>query len=91
MSLISVSSETPKRDEVAGGRIKLHNEELHNLYSSSNTTRMIHSRRMTQAGYVVNMAEKRNADTISFEKPDGERSLRRLRRRWEDNIKMVLR
>jgi hypothetical protein len=24
----------PKRDEVTGGRRKLHNEELHNLYSS---------------------------------------------------------
>jgi hypothetical protein len=25
----------PKRDEVTGGWRKLHNEELHNLYSSS--------------------------------------------------------
>jgi hypothetical protein len=31
----------PKRDEVTGDWRKLHNEELHNLYSSSNTTRMI--------------------------------------------------
>jgi hypothetical protein len=27
----------PKRDEVLGGCRKLHNEELHNLYSSPNT------------------------------------------------------
>jgi hypothetical protein len=26
-----------KRDKVAGGSIKLHNEELHNLYSSPNS------------------------------------------------------
>jgi hypothetical protein len=29
----------PKRDAVAGGLRKLHNEELHNLYSSRNRTR----------------------------------------------------
>jgi hypothetical protein len=31
----------PKRDEVTGDRRKLHNEELHNLYSSPNIIRMI--------------------------------------------------
>jgi hypothetical protein len=31
----------PKRDEVTGGWRKLHNEELHNLYSSPSTIRMI--------------------------------------------------
>jgi hypothetical protein len=30
-----------KRDEVMGGWRKLHNEELHNLYSSLNIIRMI--------------------------------------------------
>jgi hypothetical protein len=35
-----------KRDEVAGDWRKLHNEELHNLYSSPNIIRMIKSRRM---------------------------------------------
>jgi hypothetical protein len=35
-----------KRDEVTGGWRKMHNEELHNLYSSPNITRMIKSRRM---------------------------------------------
>jgi hypothetical protein len=33
-----------KRDEVTGGWRKLHNEELHNLYSSSNIIRMMKSR-----------------------------------------------
>jgi hypothetical protein len=36
----------PKRDEVTGGLRRLHNEELHNLYSSPNIIRMIMSRRM---------------------------------------------
>jgi hypothetical protein len=40
-----------KRDEVRGGRRKLHNEELHNLYSSPSVIRMIKSRRMRWAGH----------------------------------------
>jgi hypothetical protein len=31
----------PKRDEMTGGRRKLHNKELHNLYPSPNIIRMI--------------------------------------------------
>jgi hypothetical protein len=34
----------PKRDEVIGGWRKLHNEELHNLYSKQRTITMIKSR-----------------------------------------------
>jgi hypothetical protein len=48
----------PKRGEVTGDWRKLHNEELHNLYSSPN--RMIKSR-MRWAGHVARMGEKRNA------------------------------
>jgi PAS domain-containing protein len=36
----------PKRDEVTGVGRKLHNEELHNLYSSPTIVRVIKSRRM---------------------------------------------
>jgi hypothetical protein len=36
----------PKRDEVTGEWRKLHNEELHNFYSSPNIIRTIKSRRM---------------------------------------------
>jgi hypothetical protein len=36
----------PKRDEMTGGWRKLHNEKLHNLYSSPNIIRMIKSRKM---------------------------------------------
>jgi hypothetical protein len=51
----------PNRDEVTGGWIKLHNEELHKLYSSPSTIRMIKSRRMIWVGHVARMGEKRNA------------------------------
>jgi hypothetical protein len=43
----------PKRDEVTGGWRKLHNEELHNLYSSPSIIRMIKSRSVRWAGCVV--------------------------------------
>jgi hypothetical protein len=43
----------PKRDEVTGGRRKLHNEELHNLYSSPSIIRMVKSRKMRRAGHVA--------------------------------------
>jgi hypothetical protein len=43
----------PRRDEVMGDWRKLHNEELHNLYSSPNIIRMIKSRRMRWAGHVA--------------------------------------
>jgi hypothetical protein len=49
----------PKRDEVTGGWRKLHNEELHNLYSSPSIIRMIMSRRMTRAGHVARMGRRR--------------------------------
>jgi hypothetical protein len=45
----------PKRDEVTGGWRILHNEELHDLYSSLNMIRMIKSRRMRWAGHVARM------------------------------------
>jgi hypothetical protein len=36
----------PKREEVAGGWRRLHNEELHNLYASPNVIRVIEQRKM---------------------------------------------
>jgi hypothetical protein len=71
----------PKRDEVTGDWRKLHNEELHNLYSSPNIIRMIKSRRIGRAGQVARMGEKRNAYEILVGKPEGKRPLGRPRRR----------
>jgi hypothetical protein len=81
----------PKRDEVTGDWRKLHNEELHNFYSSRNIMGMIKSRRMRWAGHVARMRETRNAHRILVGKPEGKRPLGRLRPRWVDIIKMDLR
>jgi hypothetical protein len=43
----------PKRDEATGEWRKLHNGELHDLYSSPNITRIIKTRRMRLAGHIV--------------------------------------
>jgi hypothetical protein len=51
----------PRRNEVTGDWRKLHNEELHNLYSSPDIIRLIKSRRMRLAGHVARMGVKRNA------------------------------
>jgi hypothetical protein len=45
----------PKRDEVTGDWRKLHNEGLHNLYTSPSIIRMMNSRRMRSAGHVARM------------------------------------
>jgi hypothetical protein len=81
----------PKTDEVTEDWRRLHNEELHNFYSSPNIIRMMKSRRMRWAGYVARMGENRNAYRISVGKPGGKRQLVRRRRRWMNNIKIYLR
>jgi hypothetical protein len=81
----------PKRDEVTGSWRKLHNEELHNLYSSQSIIRMIKSRGMRGAGDIARMRAKRNAYRIWAGKPEGKMLRGRPRRRWVDNIKMGLR
>jgi hypothetical protein len=54
---------------------KLHNEELHRLYSAPSIIRMIKSRRMRWAGHVAQMGEKRNAYRILVGMPGGKRPL----------------
>ena len=49
----------PKRDDVTGEWRKLHNEELNDLYCSPNIVRVIKSIRMTGAGHVARMGERR--------------------------------
>jgi hypothetical protein len=45
----------PKSEEVAEGWRRLHNEELHSLYTSPNVIRLIQSRRMGWVGHVASM------------------------------------
>ncbi|KAJ4436140.1 hypothetical protein ANN_18767 [Periplaneta americana] len=54
-----------KRDEVTGEWRKLHNTELHALYSSPDIIRNIKSRRLRWAGHVACMGESRNAYRMS--------------------------
>jgi hypothetical protein len=48
----------PKRDEVMGEWRKLHNKELHDLYSSPSVIRKIKSRRIRWAGHVARMGRR---------------------------------
>jgi hypothetical protein len=79
----------PKRDEETGGWRKLHNEELHNLYSSPSIIGIIKSRRMRWAGHVARMVT-RNAYRISVEKLKANRQFGRPRRRLMDVLKWIL-
>jgi hypothetical protein len=76
----------PKRDEVTGEWSKLHNKELHNLYSSPDIIRQVNSRRMRLAGHVACMGEERKVYNVVVRKPEGRRPLGRPRRRWDDGI-----
>jgi hypothetical protein len=65
-----------KRKEVARDWRRLRNEELHNLYVSSNIIRMIKPRRMRCVGHGTD------------EKSERKRQLGRPRCRWKDIIRM---
>jgi hypothetical protein len=79
-----------ERHKLTGGWRKLHNEKLHNVYSSPSIIRIIKSRRMKWAGHVARMGEKRNVYRLLVGKPEGKRPLGRPRRTWIDNIKIDL-
>jgi hypothetical protein len=78
----------PKRDEVTGEWRKMHNEELHNLYSYPDIFRQVKSRRMRWAGHMARMGEERKVYKVLVGNPEGKRPLGRPRRRWEDVIRM---
>ena len=58
------------------------------MYRSPNIVRVTKSRRLTWAGLVARMEECRSAFENLTAKPTGKGPLGRLRRRWEDNIRM---
>jgi hypothetical protein len=76
---------------VTGEWRKLHNEELHNLYSSPDIIRQVKSRVMRWAGHVARMGEERKVYKVLVGKPEGKRPLGRPKHRWEDGIRMDLR
>jgi hypothetical protein len=74
--------------EVARHWRRMHNEELHSLHTSPNIISVSISRRMRWD--VARMGEI-NAYIISVRRPGGRRPHEITKRKWEDNIKMVLR
>jgi hypothetical protein len=66
----------PKREEDGSWR-KLHNDELHSLYSSPNIVRVIKSRRMMSAGHVERMGRGEVFTGFWFGGP-------KVRDHWED-------
>jgi hypothetical protein len=70
----------PKREEDRSWR-KLHNDELHSLYSTPNIVMVIKSWRMRWAGHVARMGEGRGVYRVLVGKPEGKRPLGRPRRR----------
>ena len=61
------------------------------MYCSPNIIKSLKSRRLRWAGHVARMEQSRNACRPLVGKAEGKRPLGRPRRRWKDNIKMVLR
>jgi hypothetical protein len=75
---------------VTGEWRKLHNGELHNLYSSPDIIRQIKSRKMRWAQHVARMGVGRNVCRFFVGKPEGKGALESPRHRWENGIKMDL-
>jgi hypothetical protein len=75
----------PRTKKVEESQRRLHNEELHNLYSSL-TAIMISNRELDWACRA--RGEMRNVHRILIGRPEGKRPLGRSRRGMEDNIKM---
>jgi hypothetical protein len=64
----------PKREEDGSWR-KLHNDELHSLYSSPNIVRVIKSRRMRRVGHMACMGDGRGVYMVLVGRPKDKRPL----------------
>jgi hypothetical protein len=69
----------------------LTHEELNAMYLSTDNIRVVISRRLTWAGHVARMGDRKGAYRALVKKPQGKRPSERPRRRREDYIKMNLR
>ena len=87
----------PRSDEVKGEWRRFHNEELNDLYSSTNIVRVIKWRRMRWAGHVARMGVKRwcigswwgnrrEGDRWGDLEVDGWIIVGRICRRWDVDI-----
>ena len=65
----------PKKDEVKDEWRKLLNEELNDLYCSPKFVRVIKSRRMSLAGYMACMGERRGAYRLLVGRCEGKRQI----------------
>jgi hypothetical protein len=79
LHLITLKKFVNRREENGACR-KLHNDELHNLYSSLNIVRVIKSRRMRWVGHVARMGEGRGVYRVLVGMPECKIPLRRPRR-----------
>jgi hypothetical protein len=80
-----------KRVEVTGEWRRLHNGELHNLYSSPDIIWQIKSRRMRWAGHVVHMGEGRKVYRVLVGKPEGKRQFARPSANGKMRLERILR
>ncbi|KDR21876.1 hypothetical protein L798_00375 [Zootermopsis nevadensis] len=80
----------PKMEKDGSGR-KLHNDELHSLYSSPDIVRVIKSKRIRWVGHVAHMGEGRGVYMVLVERPEVKIVLGMHWQRWEANVKMDLR
>jgi hypothetical protein len=81
----------PNRAEVMGEWRKVHNGELHNLYSSPDIIRQMKSRTTRWVRHVARVGEEKKVNNVLVGKPKGKRPLGRLRYTWEGGIKLDLR
>jgi hypothetical protein len=79
-----------KGDELTGGWRKLHNEDLHSLYSTPSIIRINKSRRMWWTGHVARIGNNRTARNLLVGKSEGTRPLGRSTHRWVDNTEIDL-
>ena len=74
-----------KRDVVTEEWIRLHNEQLYDLYSSPNVVRVITSRTMRWAGHMARTGERIGVYRVLVGISEGKKSLEKPGRRFEDN------